>query len=189
MVTVVLLCCHDAGFKLRRRRITNEPTGGPGNCPHLVEAVPCDEPSCYNWQLVSLDECVPDDGKPCGPGTRLAQVQCVNSNGEGGEFSLIVLIDERISLNLKYNSHFLLSHPVSSAFDPSPFSLKKCRSHIVWQIPYFSRSPLHWPSTSRCTALYVRRFPRLHSRLPFINFVRSSLPPLLYPLSSCLSPC
>uniref|UniRef100_A0A671TXP3 Thrombospondin type-1 domain-containing protein 7A n=1 Tax=Sparus aurata TaxID=8175 RepID=A0A671TXP3_SPAAU len=70
------------GFKLRRRRITNEPTGGPGNCPHLVEAVPCDEPSCYNWQLVSLDECVPDDGKPCGPGTRLAQVQCVNSNGE-----------------------------------------------------------------------------------------------------------
>ncbi|KAF3692339.1 Thrombospondin type-1 domain-containing protein 7A Precursor [Channa argus] len=69
-------------FKLRKRQITNEPTGGPGNCPHLVEAVPCDEPSCYDWQLVGLDPCIPDDEKPCGSGTRLAQVRCVNSNGE-----------------------------------------------------------------------------------------------------------
>ncbi|XP_027141893.1 thrombospondin, type I, domain containing 7Ab isoform X6 [Larimichthys crocea] len=76
------------GFKLRRRRITNEPTGGPGNCPHLVEAVPCDEPSCYDWQLVSLDQCLPDDGKECGPGTRLAQAQCVNSNGEAVDRNL-----------------------------------------------------------------------------------------------------
>ncbi len=79
--------CRAAGFKLRKRQITNEPTGGPGNCPHLVEAVPCDEPSCYEWKLVSLDPCIPDDGRPCGPGAQLAQVQCVNSNGERGEFS------------------------------------------------------------------------------------------------------
>ncbi|KAM6967936.1 thrombospondin type-1 domain-containing protein 7A-like [Aplochiton taeniatus] len=69
------------GFRLREREVTNEPTGGPGNCPHLVEAVPCDEPSCYAWRLVSLDQCVPDEGKPCGPGTQTPQVQCVNSNG------------------------------------------------------------------------------------------------------------
>lgn len=74
-------CCA-AGFKLRKRQITNEPTGGPGNCPHLVEAVPCDDPSCYNWQLVGLDQCVPDEEKPCGSGTQLAQVGCVNSNGK-----------------------------------------------------------------------------------------------------------
>lgn len=73
-----------AGFKLRRRRITNEPTGGPGNCPHLVEAVPCDEPRCYDWRLVGLDRCVPGDGTPCGAGAQLALFRCVNGNGERG---------------------------------------------------------------------------------------------------------
>lgn len=71
-----------AGFKMRKRQIINEPTGGPANCPHLVEAVPCEEPSCYEWQLVSLDKCVPDGGQQCGPGTQVPRVQCINSNGE-----------------------------------------------------------------------------------------------------------
>lgn len=71
-----------AGFKLRKREISNEPTGGPGNCPHLVEAVPCDEPSCWVWRLVRLDECIPDGELPCGSGTQIPQVQCVNSTGE-----------------------------------------------------------------------------------------------------------
>ncbi|XP_064856159.1 thrombospondin type-1 domain-containing protein 7A-like [Oncorhynchus nerka] len=70
------------GFKLRKREISNEPTGGPGNCPHLVEAVPCDEPSCWDWRLVRLDECIPDGELPCGPGTQIPQVQCVNSTGD-----------------------------------------------------------------------------------------------------------
>uniref|UniRef100_A0AAQ4PQQ7 Thrombospondin type-1 domain-containing protein 7A n=1 Tax=Gasterosteus aculeatus aculeatus TaxID=481459 RepID=A0AAQ4PQQ7_GASAC len=70
------------GFKLRKRRITNEPTGGPGNCPHLVEAVPCDEPRCYDWRLVGLDRCVPGDGTPCGAGAQLALFRCVNGNEE-----------------------------------------------------------------------------------------------------------
>ncbi|KAM6958811.1 LOW QUALITY PROTEIN: thrombospondin type-1 domain-containing protein 7A [Aplochiton taeniatus] len=70
------------GFKLRKRRIANEPTGGTGNCPHLVEAIPCDEPSCYEWLLVRLEECLPDNERECGPGTQNPQVQCVNSDGE-----------------------------------------------------------------------------------------------------------
>ncbi|KAJ8345570.1 hypothetical protein SKAU_G00297630 [Synaphobranchus kaupii] len=69
------------GFKLRKRVIINEPTGGAGNCPHLVEAIPCDEPSCYDWLVVMLEECIPDNGKPCGPGTQVLQVQCINSDG------------------------------------------------------------------------------------------------------------
>ncbi|KAI1902463.1 hypothetical protein AGOR_G00045030, partial [Albula goreensis] len=68
------------GFKLRKRRVLNDPTGGAGNCPHLVEAIPCDEPSCYDWLVVRLEECVPDNGKPCGPGTQVPQVQCINSD-------------------------------------------------------------------------------------------------------------
>uniref|UniRef100_A0A8C7G0H7 Thrombospondin type-1 domain-containing protein 7A n=1 Tax=Oncorhynchus kisutch TaxID=8019 RepID=A0A8C7G0H7_ONCKI len=70
------------GFKLRKRRVINEPTGGTGSCPHLVEAIPCDEPSCYDWLLVKLEECIPDNERECGPGTQIPQVQCVNSDGE-----------------------------------------------------------------------------------------------------------
>uniref|UniRef100_A0A8C1ZUP2 Thrombospondin type-1 domain-containing protein 7A n=1 Tax=Cyprinus carpio TaxID=7962 RepID=A0A8C1ZUP2_CYPCA len=70
------------GFKLRKRKIMNEPTGGTGNCPHLTEAIPCEEPSCYEWLLVKLEECVPDNAKACGPGTQNPQVQCINSDGE-----------------------------------------------------------------------------------------------------------
>uniref|UniRef100_A0A3Q3WEJ1 Thrombospondin type-1 domain-containing protein 7A n=1 Tax=Mola mola TaxID=94237 RepID=A0A3Q3WEJ1_MOLML len=70
------------GFKLRKRKIVNEPTGVLGNCPHLVEAIPCDEPSCYDWLVVKLEECIPDNEKECGPGTQIPQVQCTNSNGE-----------------------------------------------------------------------------------------------------------
>uniref|UniRef100_A0A8C7YN61 Thrombospondin, type I, domain containing 7Aa n=1 Tax=Oryzias sinensis TaxID=183150 RepID=A0A8C7YN61_9TELE len=70
------------GFKLRKRRIINEPTGGMGNCPHLVEAIPCDDPSCFEWLVVKLEECVPDNDRECGPGTQIPQVQCVNSEGE-----------------------------------------------------------------------------------------------------------
>ncbi|KAJ8267352.1 hypothetical protein COCON_G00125240, partial [Conger conger] len=68
------------GFKLRKREIVNEPTGGAGSCPHLVEAIPCDEPSCYDWLVVQLEACIPDNGS-CGPGTQAPQTQCVNSDG------------------------------------------------------------------------------------------------------------
>lgn len=70
------------GFKLRKRKIINKPTGGTGNCPHLVEAIPCEEPSCYDWLVVTLDECLPDNDRDCGPGTQVPRVQCVNSDGE-----------------------------------------------------------------------------------------------------------
>uniref|UniRef100_A0A8C5G0N2 Thrombospondin type-1 domain-containing protein 7A-like n=1 Tax=Gouania willdenowi TaxID=441366 RepID=A0A8C5G0N2_GOUWI len=76
------------GFKLRKRQVTNEPTGGAGNCPHLVEALPCDEPSCYTWRVLGLDQCVPDEEQQCGVGTQLPESVCVNSNGEEVDRSL-----------------------------------------------------------------------------------------------------
>ncbi|XP_051721438.1 thrombospondin type-1 domain-containing protein 7A isoform X1 [Ctenopharyngodon idella] len=69
------------GFKFRRRTITNDPTGGEGSCPHLVEAIPCDDPSCFNWQLVKLEECIPEEDMDCGEGTQIPQVRCVNNEG------------------------------------------------------------------------------------------------------------
>ncbi|KAM9824426.1 thrombospondin type-1 domain-containing protein 7A [Neosynchiropus ocellatus] len=76
------------GFKLRSRRILNEPTGGTGNCPHLVEAIPCEEPSCYNWLVVKLENCVADNKMQCGPGTQIPQAQCVNYDGVSVERQL-----------------------------------------------------------------------------------------------------
>lgn len=73
--------CLFAGFKFRRRTITNDPTGGEGNCPHLVEAIPCDDPSCFNWQLVKLEACIPDEDMDCGEGTQIPQVRCINNEG------------------------------------------------------------------------------------------------------------
>lgn len=75
------MACLFAGFKFRRRTITNYPTGGEGNCPHLVEAIPCDDPSCFSWQLVKLEECIPEEDMDCGEGTQTPQVRCVNSQG------------------------------------------------------------------------------------------------------------
>ncbi|KAI4876749.1 hypothetical protein NFI96_007054 [Prochilodus magdalenae] len=78
--------CNDQsvkkGFKFRRRKITNYPTGGEGDCPHLVEAIPCEEPTCFDWQLLKLEECVPDEDMDCGRGTQLPQARCINSDGE-----------------------------------------------------------------------------------------------------------
>lgn len=76
------LCLWLLGFKLRKRKVLNEPTGGIGGCPHLTEAIPCEEPSCYDWLLLKLDECIPDNDRECGPGTQDPQVQCVNSDGK-----------------------------------------------------------------------------------------------------------
>ncbi|XP_077599244.1 thrombospondin type-1 domain-containing protein 7A [Stigmatopora nigra] len=70
------------GFKMRKRKIANDSTSGTGNCPHLVEAIPCDDPKCYDWLVVKLEECISDNKMECGPGTQNPIVQCVNNNGQ-----------------------------------------------------------------------------------------------------------
>ena len=84
---------NNSGFKLRKRRITSEPTGGwggAGNCPHLLEAIPCEEPSCYDWKAVGLGDCEPDNGQECGPGTQVQEVVCINSDGKKFIYPLIL---------------------------------------------------------------------------------------------------
>ncbi|XP_074071171.1 thrombospondin type-1 domain-containing protein 7B [Macrotis lagotis] len=68
------------GFRLRQRHILMESTGPDGNCPHLVESVPCDDPVCYQW-LVSEGVCIPDHGK-CGLGHHILKAVCQNDRGE-----------------------------------------------------------------------------------------------------------
>ncbi|TRY56858.1 hypothetical protein DNTS_013949 [Danionella cerebrum] len=69
------------GFKFRRRTVLNQPTGGEGGCAHLVEAMPCEDPSCFSWQLQKLEQCIPDGDMDCGEGTQTPQVRCVDSQG------------------------------------------------------------------------------------------------------------
>ncbi|XP_056331057.1 thrombospondin type-1 domain-containing protein 7A [Danio aesculapii] len=69
------------GFKFRRRSITNYPTGGEGSCAHLVESIPCDDPTCFTWQLVKLEECIPEEDMDCGEGMQNPQVRCINNEG------------------------------------------------------------------------------------------------------------
>lgn len=199
-MAVFTLCRRAAGFKLRKRQITNEPTGGPGNCPHLVEAVPCDEPSCYDWQLVSLDQCLPDDEKPCGPGTQLAQVQCVNSNGEWGESSPVVQIDHKISPDLmtsKFTDWFV-KHilPVETLFVPACSSLEWvvlfAHLHFQWRsagLPLCEKSHIfqgHLSTDPPAPAAQLRTWGDFHDSTPGCH--SSTLWGVLSLQSSFLSP-
>lgn len=82
----LILCAFNRNFfeglKMRKRVIVREPVGGMESCPHLGEAIPCDEPTCYSWQLLKLEDCVPSGERECGPGTQLPQIQCGDSDGK-----------------------------------------------------------------------------------------------------------
>ncbi|XP_066542938.1 thrombospondin type-1 domain-containing protein 7B [Hoplias malabaricus] len=82
-------CHHDncletqgrRGFRLRRRRVLGESSSDSEACPHLLEAVPCEDPVCFQWKVRSDGSCVPSD-RTCGPGSRNQTVACVNSEGD-----------------------------------------------------------------------------------------------------------
>lgn len=48
--------------------------------PHLVESIPCEDPTCYLWQA-NEEPCIPTNGS-CGPGTAIQNVSCVNTEGK-----------------------------------------------------------------------------------------------------------
>lgn len=48
--------------------------------PHLVESIPCEDPTCYLWQA-NEEPCIPTNGS-CGPGTAIQNVSCINTEGK-----------------------------------------------------------------------------------------------------------
>ncbi|XP_061090823.1 thrombospondin type-1 domain-containing protein 7B-like [Conger conger] len=82
-------CLHDncmepqgkKGFKQRRRQIEREPAGESQSCPHLAEAIPCEDPICFLLSVTSEEPCVPTQG-PCGPGTQNQSALCTSTQGE-----------------------------------------------------------------------------------------------------------
>lgn len=57
-----------------------ESSSSPEACPHLVESVPCEDPTCYLWQVQQEGSCVPDKAS-CGPGSAVQNVTCVSYQG------------------------------------------------------------------------------------------------------------
>ncbi|XP_043550004.1 thrombospondin type-1 domain-containing protein 7B [Chiloscyllium plagiosum] len=70
------------GFKMRRRHIVREPTGNAGSCPHLVEAIHCEEPVCYHWHVLEESLCVTENNQTCGRGTYNQTILCKTNQGE-----------------------------------------------------------------------------------------------------------
>ncbi|MBN3300954.1 THS7B protein, partial [Amia calva] len=69
------------GFRQRRREVIREPTGTAESCPHLVETLPCEDPACFQWDVIEEELCVPNRGT-CGPGIQNQKVLCKNTKGE-----------------------------------------------------------------------------------------------------------
>lgn len=69
-----------SGFRQRRREVLWEAGNPLETCPHLVESVPCEDPTCYLWQVQEEERCIPVKS-PCGPGTSVRNVTCVNTEG------------------------------------------------------------------------------------------------------------
>uniref|UniRef100_A0A672IN85 Thrombospondin, type I, domain containing 7Ba n=1 Tax=Salarias fasciatus TaxID=181472 RepID=A0A672IN85_SALFA len=52
-----------------------------GTCPHLTEFIPCEDPSCYLWQVDQEGGCIPNKSS-CGPGSAVHNITCVSAEGE-----------------------------------------------------------------------------------------------------------
>uniref|UniRef100_A0A674ML26 Thrombospondin type-1 domain-containing protein 7A n=1 Tax=Takifugu rubripes TaxID=31033 RepID=A0A674ML26_TAKRU len=76
--------CKDAegkkGFRQRRREVLWESSSPLETHPHLVESIPCEDPTCYLWQA-NEEPCIPTNGS-CGSGTAIQNVSCVNTEGK-----------------------------------------------------------------------------------------------------------
>ncbi|XP_072517288.1 thrombospondin type-1 domain-containing protein 7B [Salminus brasiliensis] len=82
-------CAHDnspenlgkKGVMLRMRFIAEEAWGQSESCPHITEAMTCDDLISFQWRVMAQGPCVPQDGA-CGRGTQEQIVECVTVTGE-----------------------------------------------------------------------------------------------------------
>ncbi|XP_075922309.1 thrombospondin type-1 domain-containing protein 7A isoform X2 [Petromyzon marinus] len=84
------------GFMLRERKVLLPPftsasspysvsslsarESGLGGCPHLVEAIPCEDARCHRWHVAEVSICIPGNTK-CGTGTQFQRVVCYDRHG------------------------------------------------------------------------------------------------------------
>uniref|UniRef100_A0A8C6TPE6 Thrombospondin, type I, domain containing 7Ba n=1 Tax=Neogobius melanostomus TaxID=47308 RepID=A0A8C6TPE6_9GOBI len=81
-------CLHDnckepqgkKGFRSRTREVLWVSSSPADTCPHLVESMPCEDPTCYRWDIQE-GTCVPSQSH-CGPGTVALARFCQSTPGE-----------------------------------------------------------------------------------------------------------
>ncbi|KAK2874094.1 hypothetical protein Q8A67_021247 [Cirrhinus molitorella] len=82
-------CLHDnclepqgrRGFRMRTRSVITESLVESDSCPHVSEAMICDDPVCFMWSVTSHGPCVPQNGS-CGPGFQEQALECLSATGE-----------------------------------------------------------------------------------------------------------
>lgn len=67
---------------MRRRHVVGEPTGSAGKCPHLVEAIHCEDSVCYHWDLLEEGRCIAENNQTCGQGFYNHSILCKNNQGK-----------------------------------------------------------------------------------------------------------
>ncbi|XP_074652836.1 thrombospondin type-1 domain-containing protein 7B-like [Tubulanus polymorphus] len=67
------------GYKLRTRTVIVPYLNGGMDCPHLVEAKPCDYPLCFVWAKQEYGDCqLLEPNLKCGQGIRKRAIKCVH---------------------------------------------------------------------------------------------------------------
>ncbi|MFT7808606.1 thrombospondin type-1 domain-containing protein 7B-like [Arapaima gigas] len=90
-------CLHDncldpqarKGFRQRRRHVIREPAVAPQGCPHLAEALQCENPVCFQWHVEPEEPCVPHEGA-CGPGILSQSARCVNTRASKRKYGRVL---------------------------------------------------------------------------------------------------
>lgn len=105
-----------SGFRQRRREVLWESSSPPETCPHLVESIPCEDPTCYLWQVQQEERCTPTKSS-CGPGTAVQNVTCVSAEG-----NVLDLHHKRTAcINVKILRVFLGRLPATKAYSKVVF--------------------------------------------------------------------
>ncbi len=68
------------GFRVRTRSVIKESSVESDSCPHVSEAMTCDDPVCFQWRVTSQGPCVPQNGS-CGPGFQEQSLECLSATG------------------------------------------------------------------------------------------------------------
>lgn len=95
-----------SGFRVRTRSVIKESSVESDSCPHVSEAMTCDDPVCFQWRVTSQGPCVSQNGL-CGPGFQEQTLECLIATGLQLTGSFFFLFFTR-TVDLKLESHDLL---------------------------------------------------------------------------------
>lgn len=152
---------------MRSRSLITESWVESHSCPHITEAMICDDPICFLWRVTSQGPCVPYNGS-CGSGTQEQTVECFSVTGEQLTFFV----------SQKHPSNHSEHHTVVLTSVVSLWNLKSFVFHNGHVIFFFLL-------LSRLSRSSVLRYFQLHTQM--ISCLCLISPPLLPVGMRCIS--